>query len=255
MKLKEMIPDAEAICSLDPQELGLRLLKVLITWNQIYPYTNVDIDTFVNLTLGKDRLTGPSDFEEKFHNDIEDAIREAWAWLEGAALLIPQYRGAYSSKTRRLSRRAIQLANSNDPFKSYASLSIRKEILHPAIREEVWADFHRGRLDNAIFNATKAVEIAVRGAAELTGSDLGVGLMRRAFHPDCGPLTDMAAEAAEREARSALFAGIIGAYKNPVSHRQEIITDPEEAAEIILMANHLLRIVDARRAARQKSPN
>lgn len=72
--------------------------------------------------------------------------------------------------------------------------------------------------------------------------------MRKAFHPDNGPLTDTNAESGERRAMSDLFAGAIGAYKNPHSHRRVSLDDPDEAAEIILLANHLLRIVDGRRS-------
>ena len=70
--------------------------------------------------------------------------------------------------------------------------------------------------------------------------------MRKAFDVENGPLTDLSAERSEREARSALFAGAIGSYKNPQSHREVNLEEPARALEIVLLANHLLGIVDIR---------
>ena len=68
--------------------------------------------------------------------------------------------------------------------------------------------------------------------------------MSKAFDEVDGNLTDPCQHPDEKQARKLLFLGAIGAYKNPSSHR-EVEFDPEEAAEIIIIASHLLRIVDS----------
>ncbi len=121
-------------------------------------------------------------------------------------------------------------------------------MLHPKISTAVWSDFLRGDYDSAVFKAFKEVEVAVRAAGGFADSDLGVDLMRKAFHPQTGPLSDQAALSAERQARSDLFAGAIGSDKNPSSHRR-VPLRPEETVELVMNASHLLRIVDRSKSA------
>lgn len=178
------------------------------------------------------------------------AIAEAWNVLEREGLIAlrpgEQHEWAFvTRKGRRLS--------SPDSFKAYQTLKrLPKEALHPRLLPKVWGAFARGEYDTAVFEAFKEVEISVRAAARLTDADYGTDLMRRAFHPENGPLADSTRLPAERQALSDLFAGSIGSYKNPHSHRRVAIQS-DEAVEMIVLASHLLGIVEARPSAQSKS--
>jgi hypothetical protein len=56
-----------------------------------------------------------------------------------------------------------------------------KSLLHPAIANKVHSSLMRGDLDDAVFAAFKAVEVAVREAGNYKTSDIGVPLMRKGF--------------------------------------------------------------------------
>jgi uncharacterized protein (TIGR02391 family) len=130
--------------------------------------------------------------------------------------------------------------------------------LHAAARLEVELlpelakakrQFLAGDYEEAVFAAFRAVEEDVRARSGAARGDLGVQLMRTAFNPAAGALTDLNAEAGEREAMSSLFAGAIGAFKNPISHRTVSYDDPVLAAEAVLLADLLLRLL--RRSPRE----
>jgi len=116
--------------------------------------------------------------------------------------------------------------------------------LDPVLLQKVKADFLRGDYESAVFKAFKEIEVRVRKKANLTAADIGVQLMRKAFNPTDGILTDQTSPPGERSARMELFTGAIGVYKNPASHRDVDLTDPREAADIIHTANQLLRVVE-----------
>ena len=103
--------------------------------------------------------------------------------------------------------------------------------------------FLLGDFEVAVFAAMKEVEIATRDLSGAPNELVGVKLARRAFNPKGGPLSDSEAEGGERQGMMDSFAGASGVFKNRSSHRRVDYADPVVAAEIVLFADLLLRIL------------
>ncbi len=116
-------------------------------------------------------------------------------------------------------------------------------LFHPIIVKKAYPALRRDEFDTAVFRAFKAVEVQVRTLSKLSPNLVGTALMRKAFDPESGALTNGSTPRAEREALSHLFAGAIGRYKNPHSHRDVELTF-NEAFEMLLLASHLLQVLD-----------
>ena len=240
--LPELIPNVDFLLEMEAEELAATMLPVLAGSRQ---QAGVILGNYCS------SLFSPNShgYDNRNQDQIILAVTEAWNWLEVQGLLIPAPGGNGSYGWRVLSRKAEKLASSAEVQQFAKSRHLRREILNPRIADKVWSAFIRSEYDVAVFQAMKAVEVAVREASGLGAEELGVKLMRKAFNVEDGPLTDMTAEMGERQACSDLFAGAIGSYKNSHSHRDVNLNNPDEAHELVMLANHLLRIVDQRRSA------
>ncbi len=237
MTIAELVPDPDSLLALEPEELAGVVLQYLAT----LPANDGQLNRY-NFSLPH-TLQG---YPPTYHRRIGEALMEAWVWLEREGLLAPKpgTQGEWVFVTRRGHQAATPEA-----LKAYRrGLLLPKRVLQPAIAQKIWATFLRGDYDTAVFQAFKEVEVSVREVGAYPPEDIGVPLMRKAFAAGSGHLADHKAPLAEQEALAHLFAGAIGSYKNPHSHRNVTI-GAEEAFEMIVLASHLLGIVDQRRRA------
>lgn len=179
-----------------------------------------------------------------FHNNCEvlRALGEAFDWLRLHGLLAqdPEQSTGFCYITRR-GRAVLRATDGLALVRAEERLDVD---LHPRIARKVRAQFLLGEYELAAFAALREVEIRVRELAGASNADLGVKLMRQAFSSR-GPLADSTLEGGESEALAALFAGAIGVFKNPSSHRQVEYADPSVASEVVPLGDLLLRLLDS----------
>lgn len=219
-------PDPDVAFELPLDELGLAVLDDLVTtneWNE-HNYLN----------------SASQDPRYRRHDGGLRALAEALNWLRS--------RGFIARTPGQSADAAIFVTRGGRAALDHGISRVRAEHrlqsgLHPLIERRSRRQFLLGEYEQAVFVAMKAVEVRVRDLAGLGYETTGVDLMNRAFGPN-GALTDPDAVKGEQEGTRMLFAGAHATLRNPTGHREVDYDDLAEAAEAVITASLLMRILD-----------
>lgn len=237
--IHSIIPDPEALLNLEVPEAGLVLLQYLAS-----PNTEGSSATRPVLmsNLFNPAATPANAYPAQYRAAITEHLIMAGQWLLRENLLIPapgNTQGWVCVSTRGHS------AITREAFDKYRHAALLpKGLLHPSMSATAFSTFMRGDYDIAIFAAFRALENRVRDVCKYPNQCVGVKLMRDAFDAKNGPLTDRTLVTAEQEAMSNVYAGSMGLFKNPTSHRLNAFDKAEEAVSLVLFANYLINQVD-----------
>jgi len=229
----EWPPLAADIAELPVDELALRMLRNYVASNtgQFHRGNATNPSMWQNFGPGYSNI------------QVLRALAEAYDWLmfHGLVAVKESNVSGWAYITER-GRAAAEDPNAASTIKATERLDVD---LHPLLATRVRRQFLLGEYEAAVLLAFREVEIRVRDLGGFDASEIGSTLMMNAFNPDkSGPLVNPTLETGEQKSIQFLFAGAIGAFKNPSSHRQVDYGDPTVAAEAVLLADLLMRLLD-----------
>jgi uncharacterized protein (TIGR02391 family) len=218
--------DAAAVRSLPVDELAMTVLADLVRTKEWNEYN------YLNSAVQDPRYAGDE--------STLQALAEGLGWLRSRGL-IARSPGTTADAAIFVTR-AGELAIKNG-LRHVRAAHRLQDGLHPLIERKARPQFLLGEYEQAVFVAMKAVEIRVRALGGFSSEAFGVPMINQAFGPN-GSLTDTTAAKGEQDGARALFAGAYAVLRNPSGHRDVDYDDVAEAAEAVVVASLLMRILD-----------
>lgn len=115
--------------------------------------------------------------------------------------------------------------------------------VHPIIVKKCFSLLNSGEFESTVLQAFKAIETTIREKIKAPADQFGERLLKAAFNPENGVLTNYKLPKAERFAFCNYITGAFSYYRNPSSHR-DVNLDFISAFDKIVVASDLLKAVE-----------
>ena len=135
------------------------------------------------------------------------------------------------------------------PTSARDSVALFDELVSDPRLQEVSGPLFRDRyFARSVEDAVKLLNNSVKEKSGLADRD-GAALMRAAFSANSPALRlnnfETASEKDEQQGYMQIFAGSMTGVRNPRAHEHDLADEPEAALELLVLANHLMRKLDA----------
>lgn len=255
-------PDGTEIIDLPVDELGMRILWFLV--DQGGGRKSRGRQDFIEektMAVHKARqqsergMTAMYSYEAlRAEPDVARALSEAWEWLVAEELIAVDAVARGITEPPPLdpyfvTRWGAEVAAEGDKGLDITRARRRLGLeLHPGLKRQLAKLVRVGAFEQAAFTALREIEQRVRTMAgepkgKSGGTLRGEPLMTEAFKVG-GVLADPETEPAEQQGQMNLFKGAFAAFRNPLGHTSIEFDDPIEAAEVVLLADLLMRQLD-----------
>jgi uncharacterized protein (TIGR02391 family) len=240
MPIREHFPNFEDIENSRPDDLGAEIVLELQT-REGHFFSPSNFPRELASRYKSDRMS----------TEFGSAVHEAMAWARRELLLIADPSAEIPSDALILSRRG-RIFTRGEIARLRLERILPDLLLHERIRQVCIDIFNTGHHQAAVFEAFRILEVAIREAAGFGQHEHGEAMINNAFNEKTGgPLVDATLPESEQRAMRFLMIGSNGLFRNPRGHRDVELDDPKEAAELLIVASHLLRMVESRAAARK----